>query len=109
MATAIVAAGVVLVVLGLRQRRHLLAFLGSGAFLLGLLAVAAASVFPVMLRSSLDPAWSLTAFNSASSASSLRTGLGWWFVGLPLAVVYLTVLFRLHRGKVQPAGEGEGY
>ncbi|MFN8012414.1 MAG: cytochrome d ubiquinol oxidase subunit II [Holophagaceae bacterium] len=108
-ATLIVAAGVVLVAVGLRQGRHLLAFLGSGAFLLGLLAAAAASVFPVMLRSSLDPAWSLTAFNSASSEASLRTGLGWWFVGLPLAITYLTVLFRLHRGKVRPAGEGEGY
>ncbi len=108
-ATLIVAAGVVSVVLGLRGGKHLLAFLGSGAFLLGLLAAAAASVFPVMLRSSLDPAWSLTAFNSASSEASLRTGLGWWFVGLPLAITYLVLLFRLHRGKVQPAGEGEGY
>lgn len=108
-ATLLVAAGAALVVAGLRQRRHLMAFLGSSAFLLGLLASAAACVFPVMLRSSFDPAWSLTAFNSASSEASLRTGLGWWFVGMPLAVAYLVLLFRLHRGKVQPAGEGEGY
>lgn len=108
-ATLTAAAGVAMVVLGLRRRRHLLAFVGSGACLLGLLAAAAACAFPVMLRSSLDPAWSLTAFNSASSHASLRTGLGWWFVGAPLAVAYLALLFRIHRGKVHPAGEGEGY
>ena len=30
-------------------------------------------------------------------------------VGLVLALVYLTVLFRLHRGRAQAAPEGEGY
>lgn len=107
--TVVLLAGFGLVVVGLLKDRPLLAFLGSGAFLLGLLAASAASVFPVMLSSTLRPEWSLTAFNSASSADSLRKGLVWWCIGLPIALVYLATLFRLHRGKVKPAAEGEGY
>jgi cytochrome d ubiquinol oxidase subunit II len=107
--TVVLLAGFGAVIVGLLRDRPLLAFVGSGTFLLGLLAASAASVFPVMLSSSLRPEWSLTAFNSASSPESLRKGLVWWGLGLPLALGYLAFLFRLHRGKVKPAAEGEGY
>jgi cytochrome d ubiquinol oxidase subunit II len=101
--------GLATVFAALRQGRFLLAFLGSGAFIIGILAATAASVWPVMLRSTLDPAWSLTAQNASASAHGLRVGLAWWVVGFPLALVYFAVLFRLHRGKVVAPGEGEGY
>jgi cytochrome bd ubiquinol oxidase subunit II len=107
--SGVILAGVVAVVVGLVRRRHLLAFLGSGAFILGLLAATAASVWPVMLPSTLDPAWSLTALNSASGTSTLQKGLGWWLLGFPIAVGYVVLLFRIHRGTVSPAAEGEGY
>ncbi len=92
-----------------RRGRDLLAFVGSAAFLLGLLAATAASVYPVWLRSAGDPARSLTATAHAASPESLRAGLLWWPFGFVLALVYLAVLFRLHRGKAQAAPEGEGY
>jgi cytochrome d ubiquinol oxidase subunit II len=92
-----------------RRRRPALAFAGSAAFLLGLLAATAASVYPTMLRSSLDPAWSLTAGNAAANGKALAVGFAWFPVGFVLALVYMTVLMRLHRGKVQAAAEGEGY
>lgn len=101
--------GLLIAFLGIRRKRWLLAFLGSSAFILGILAATAASVFPVMLASTLDPAFSLTAHNSAVSASGLRAGLGWWLLGFPLAVGYFSLLFRIHRGKAQAAPEGEGY
>jgi cytochrome bd ubiquinol oxidase subunit II len=108
-ATAIYALGLAAGFLGLRSGRPLLAFLGSSAFILGILAATAASVWPVMLRSSLDPAWSLTAANSAVPATSLRTALAWWLPGFALAVGYLVMLFRLFRGRIHAAPEGEGY
>jgi cytochrome d ubiquinol oxidase subunit II len=91
------------------RRRSLAAFLGSSAFLLGLLAAAAASVYPTWLPSTLDPSWSLTAANAASAAGSLRVGLYWWPAGLVLAIGYFAVLFHLHRGKAHAAAPGEGY
>lgn len=107
--TGVLLAGFASLVLGLQRERPLLAFLGSGAFILGLLAATAASVWPVMLPSTLDPAWALTAPASASSEASLRKGLGWWFLGFPLALAYLAFLFRMHRGRARAAAEGEGY
>jgi hypothetical protein len=38
-----------------------------------------------------------------------RTALRWFLVGLPLALAYLVVVFRLHRGKAVAARDGEGY
>lgn len=109
LATGLYALGMLAVFLGLRAGKHLLAFLGSAAFILGILAATAASLWPVMLRSTLDPGWSLTALNSASAAPGLRKGLVWWLIGFPLALGYFAMLFRLFRGKAQAAAEGEGY
>jgi len=102
-------AGLGTVALGLRLNRMLLAFLGSGTFIIGILAATAACVWPVMLRSTLDPAWSLTALNASAGPHGLRAGLGWWVLGFPLTLGYFAYVFHLHRGKVSAPGEGEGY
>ncbi len=109
LSTALFVAGLAASFFARRAGRDLLAFLGSAAFLLGLLAATAACLYPTMLLSSLDPAFSLTAENAAASEHALRTGLLWWPVGLLLAYGYFVVLFRLHRGKAQAAADGEGY
>jgi len=91
-----------------RAGRERTAFLGSCAFLLGMLAATAASMYPVMLYAPNESSRSLTALNSASSAHALTVGLYWWPVGAVIAAVYFFVLFRLHRGKVSVT-ESEGY
>ncbi|MDP2875050.1 MAG: cytochrome d ubiquinol oxidase subunit II [Holophaga sp.] len=102
-------AGLGLVFVGLAKKKRLLSFLGSGAFILGILATSAACVFPVMLRSTLDSAWSLTAHNASVAIHGLRVGLVWWLIGFPLAIGYFAYLFHIHRGKVKAPSEGEGY
>ena len=92
-----------------RTARWLSALIASGAFILGLLVVVAASVFPVMLRSTIDPAFSLTAYNASVSAVGLRAGAYWWFLGFPLAIGYVVFLQYLHRGKATAARDREGY
>jgi cytochrome d ubiquinol oxidase subunit II len=101
--------GLVSVALGLRGNRPLQAFLGSSAFLAGLLGATAALVFPVMLRATGGDELSLTAYNSAVPAASLRTALGWWVIAAPLAVTYFVVLFRVHRGKAVASRHRDGY
>lgn len=100
--------GLVLVFWGQLRRKDLLAFIGSGAFMLGLLAATAACVYPVMLRSTLDPAFSLTAHNSASGGYGLRAGMLWWVVAFAIALTYVAVILRLHRGKVS-ANHDDGH
>ncbi len=107
--TALFSGGLVWVFANLGRGRHLAAFLGSGAFILGILAASAASLYPVMLKSTLDPAYDLTALNASVGQHGLRMGLRWWIVGFPLAIGYAALLFRFHRGKVRAAAEGEGY
>ncbi len=92
-----------------RRGRALAAFLGSAAFLLGVLVATVVSSYPVMIRSGLDPAASLTALGAASSFESLKKGLLWWPAGFVVAIGYLVLLFRIHRGRAEAALEGEGY
>lgn len=106
LAALVFVAGLAASFLARRAGKELLAFLGSCAFLLGVLGATAASVYPTMIRSIDDPSRSLTAFNAAASPESLRAGLFWWPVGFVLAIVYFVVLFRLHRGKVRVSQEG---
>jgi cytochrome bd ubiquinol oxidase subunit II len=85
------------------------AFLGSCAFLLGIIGASAASYFPVMLRATGGDALSMTAYTGGGDEASLRTALRWFLVGAPLALLYLAVVFRLHRGTAVAAPDGEGY
>jgi len=101
--------GLATVFTGLARGRHRTAFLGSSAFIVGILAATAAGTWPVMLRSTLDPAASLTAYNASAGPGGLRAGLGWWFIGFPLAVLYFALLGRVHRGKVRAPEDGQGY
>ncbi|MBI2073386.1 MAG: hypothetical protein HYT81_10230 [Gemmatimonadetes bacterium] len=79
-------AGLVAVFVGLARGQALVAFLGSSAWLAGMLVATA-----------------------SNTAAGLRTALGWWAVGFPIAAAYFVVLFRIHRGKAVAARDGEGY
>ncbi len=106
----LVAIGGLVTVFGATSRRRpLAAFLGSSAFLAGMAAATAACLFPVLLRATGERARDITAFNAGASPAGLRTALGWWLIGFPLAVAYFVVQFRLHRGKAVVARDGEGY
>jgi cytochrome d ubiquinol oxidase subunit II len=92
-----------------RRGRELAAFLSSGSFLLGLLGATMAGVYPVWLRSTVDPAHSLTAENSAATSYGLQVALVWWTVGIALAGAYFVYLFRTTRGKVDVRADGQSY
>lgn len=101
--------GLAAVVVGLRRGRALMSFLGSSAWIAGMLVATAACLFPVLLRAIPDPALSITVANGGNTAEGLRPSLAWWVAGFPIALVYFVILFRIHRGKAVAAPEGEGY
>jgi cytochrome bd ubiquinol oxidase subunit II len=101
--------GIVTVFVRLPRGGFLAAFLGSCAFLLGIIGASAASYFPVMLRATGGDALSLTAYTGGGDEAGLRIALRWFLVGSPLALLYLAVVFRLHRGTAVAAADGEGY
>jgi len=93
----------------LRQRRQLRAFVSSGAFIAGMLGLTAAEMFPIILPSTIDPAYALTAFNAASGRKGLLLGLLWWTPAILLAIAYFVFLFRSFRGKIEAPDTDHGY
>jgi cytochrome bd-type quinol oxidase subunit 2 len=96
-------AGLVACSCGLARRRERAAFLGSCAFLAGLSAATAAAVYPVMLRSDGRRRAVDDGRERGAGPVRLRVALGWFRVGFPLALAYLAMLFRMHRGKAVAA------
>ncbi len=82
------------------------AFRSSALAIIGLMMSAASSVYPNLLTSSLDPAYSLTIFNSASSPLALRSSLIANVVGMIGVIVYSSYVHRTFRGKVKLGGHG---
>lgn len=68
------------------------------AFLLMLVAI---QLYPVLLPSTIDPAYSLTIYNSASSMKSLGIMLTIVLIGSPLLAGYFFFLYKTFHGKVK--------
>jgi cytochrome d ubiquinol oxidase subunit II len=101
--------GIVGAFLFLKRGAELAAFLSSSSFLLGLLGATMAGLYPVWLRSTLNPAYSLTASNSAAGSYGLQVALVWWTAGIALAGAYFAYLFHSTWGKVDVHAEGHSY
>ena len=91
-----------------RKGRELAAFLASTAYIASMLGGAAFAMYPYLLPASTNPSYSLTIHNAKTGAYSLRVGLVWWLIGIALAIVYFTFIYRSFRGKVVLDEEG-GY
>ncbi len=89
-----------------RDGRDRGAFLASAALIAGLLGATAAGIYPVILRSTVDPAFSVTAPNAATGIHGLRVGLVAWLIAMPLVISYFIRLFRSFRGPVTAGDEG---
>jgi cytochrome d ubiquinol oxidase subunit II len=85
---------------------HLKAFLGSCAYIVGMLTSAAFGIFPYVLPSNTDPALALTITNSAAAQYGLKIALVWWIPGMLLVAAYSTFIYRHFAGKVRLEGEG---
>ena len=104
--TLLAAAGLVAALRHGARRRPLAAFIGSSAFIAGMIAATAASLYPVMLRAIPDTSRSILATNGGNTPQGMRIALGWWAAGFPLVIVWFAILFRIHRGKATVAPEG---
>jgi len=83
-------------------------FISSCLFIALMLAATAGCVFPVMLRSTLDPAYTLDATNASSGALSQQVGIYWWLLAMAITVGYFVFLYRSFKGKVR-LEEGYGH
>jgi cytochrome d ubiquinol oxidase subunit II len=71
------------------------AFGGSSLFIVGLMATAAAGLFPYLLPARPGDRFGLTVDNAASGPHALEIAVFWWPVGIVLALVYFAVAYRV--------------
>jgi cytochrome d ubiquinol oxidase subunit II len=100
---AIAIAAIVLVFLSLAPGRELRGFVASALVIAALLGLTAGTLYPLLLPSTIDPAYSLDAARTANDHSSLAIGLCWWIPAILLAIGYFAYLFRSFRGKATPS------
>ena len=81
--------------------RETRAFLLSCAFIASLLWATVGTLYPVLLRSTIDANYTLDAFNTSSPRATLVIGLAVWIPAMTLALGYFAYLYRSFRGKVQ--------
>jgi cytochrome d ubiquinol oxidase subunit II len=103
----VVLVSVFLIFSGFLEHNEYRAFLGSNFVIAGLLGTGASTLFPVMLYSTKDPAYSMTAYSSASSSGALTMAIIWWPITFILIVVYFVYLNRQYAGKVKSTNDDQ--
>lgn len=81
-------------------KHEAMAFRSSCAYLIGMLASVAFSLYPNVLPSSLSPFQALTVVNSKGSVHELKIGLLWWVIGMALAYGYIIHRYRSFGGRL---------
>lgn len=83
------------------KRKFLRAFIFSSLTVAFLLITVAIELYPILIRSTLDPANSITVYNAAASEKSLGIMLLIAAIGTPLVLGYTIFVYRTFWGKVQ--------
>jgi cytochrome d ubiquinol oxidase subunit II len=99
--SAAILASAVAVPLALRSGRDAAAFVASAATIVFAILVTALSAFPVLVPSSIDLAYSLTAYNASSSPRTLTVMLVIALLGMPLVIGYTAFIYTIFKGKVR--------
>jgi cytochrome d ubiquinol oxidase subunit II len=81
--------------------RDFLAFLSSGATMVGLMALVGIGIFPNLVLSRPNPELSLTIYNAASSPKTLTIMLIIVAIGVPIVLAYTSSIYYIFRGKVK--------
>jgi cytochrome bd ubiquinol oxidase subunit II len=76
------------------------AFINSCANIFLLMTLYATGMFPYLLKSSIDPAYSITIFNASASLKTLQVLTIVAVIGLPLVAAYMTWVYYIFRGRV---------
>lgn len=98
----------------IRQSSWLKAWFSSAVFILMVTLFGVTGMYPNLLISSIDPAFSLTAFNSSSSTLTLKIMLMVALIFVPIVIAYQVWVYRFFgmkprgsytAGEVKPAGQ----
>lgn len=83
------------------KAKYVQAFLFSSLTISFLLILVAVELYPVLVISTVDPAYSITVYNAASSQKSLGIMLLMTAIGAPLVIAYTVFVYKTFWGKVK--------
>ncbi|MFN3199004.1 MAG: cytochrome d ubiquinol oxidase subunit II [Bradymonadia bacterium] len=89
----------------IHQDRPLYAFVSSSCTIAALVVLFGAALFPNLLVSTLNPEWSLTIYNAASSEETLSLMRWIALLGMPFVLTYTGIVYWVFRGKVKLGSE----
>ncbi|WP_258103124.1 cytochrome d ubiquinol oxidase subunit II [Marinoscillum sp. MHG1-6] len=84
-----------------KKKKYKEAFLFSSVTMSFLLIIVAIELYPVLLLSTIDPAYNIDIYNAAASEKSLSIMLTIAAIGTPLVIGYTIFVYRTFRGKVK--------
>jgi cytochrome bd ubiquinol oxidase subunit II len=105
-AIAVVIAGIICELAFGARGRDRPAFLGASAAVVGFVGIWAVGAYPVIVPASNDAALSLTVETAAAPHNSLVAMAVVAAIGIPLAAVCFTVVYRTFRGRLGKSGGG---
>ncbi len=85
--------------IALKAKRFFQAFLSSSVTIASAIGIAAVSMYPILARSTVDVAFSLTAYNASSTPLTLKTMLIITLIGMPIVIAYTIFIYRVFKGK----------
>jgi cytochrome d ubiquinol oxidase subunit II len=88
----------------LARESYMAGFVSSAVSIAGLIGIAAVGLFPNLVPSTIDPAYSLTVMNSSNSQFTLTVMLILTLIGVPIMLFYTAYIYRCFRGKVTAEG-----
>ena len=90
----------ILIPVATRAGRFLGAFLASSVTIVSMIGLAAVSLYPRLVPSTVDLASSLTIYNASSTPRTLTVMLIIALMGMPIVIGYTTYVYRVFKGKV---------
>jgi len=83
----------------LKTGKYFRAFLSSSVTILAVIGLAAVSMFPRLVPSSIDLDYSLTIYNAASTPRTQTVMLVIALIGMPIVIGYTIYIYRVFKGK----------
>lgn len=90
----------------LGSRRYLRAFFCTSMTIASMIAMSGISLYPRLVPSRINLAYSLTVYNASSTPHSLRVMLIIALIGMPLVLTYTACIYWIFRGKVHTTSDG---
>jgi cytochrome d ubiquinol oxidase subunit II len=91
---------IIYIPVGLKAGKSGYAFIASSVMIAVMILLAALSLLPKLLPSSIDLAYSLTIYNASSTPRTLLTMLVIALIGMPIVIGYTIFVYRVFKGKV---------